>query len=80
MLNVSMRFSFVVAAAALVALSACEPVNMRQAEANCAVGTVGGAALGGVLGSQIGGGSGKTLATVLGAAAGGLAGSNQLCR
>ena len=40
-----------------------------------ALGVVGGAVLGGVLGHQIGGGVGKTLATVGGAAAGGYAGN-----
>ncbi len=39
------------------------------------LGTVGGAAAGGVLGNQIGGGSGKTIATVGGAILGALAGS-----
>ena len=38
------------------------------------LGTVAGAAVGGLLGNQIGGGSGRTTATVLGAAAGGFAG------
>ena len=40
-----------------------------------ALGMVGGAVLGGVLGHQIGGGKGKTLATVGGAAAGAYAGN-----
>jgi uncharacterized protein YcfJ len=39
------------------------------------VGTVAGALLGGVLGNQVGGGSGKKIATVAGAAAGGYAGN-----
>jgi outer membrane lipoprotein SlyB len=39
------------------------------------VGVVAGALLGGVLGNQVGGGGGKTLATVAGAAAGGFAGN-----
>ncbi len=39
------------------------------------VGTVAGAATGGVLGSTIGSGSGRAVATVLGAVAGGVAGS-----
>ena len=38
--------------------------------------TVGGAALGGALGNQIGGGSGQAIATGLGAALGGLLGEN----
>jgi outer membrane lipoprotein SlyB len=40
-----------------------------------AVGIVGGAVVGGLLGHQVGGGNGKTLATVAGAAAGGYAGN-----
>lgn len=39
-----------------------------------AVGTVGGAIVGGILGSQVGGGNGKTIATVGGAVAGGVLG------
>jgi outer membrane lipoprotein SlyB len=39
------------------------------------VGMVGGAVVGGVLGNQIGGGTGKTLATIGGAAAGGYVGN-----
>ena len=39
------------------------------------VGTVTGALIGGVLGNQVGGGSGKKIATVAGAAAGGYAGN-----
>ena len=40
-----------------------------------AVGVVGGAVVGGLLGHQVGGGNGKILATVAGAAAGGYAGN-----
>src|SRR5437762_13310657 len=40
-----------------------------------AVGMVGGAVVGGLLGHQVGGGTGKTLATVGGAAAGAYAGN-----
>lgn len=45
----------------------------REGEAS-ALGTVGGAVIGGLLGNQIGGGNGKKLATVGGAVAGGYAG------
>ena len=38
------------------------------------IGMVGGAVVGGVLGNQVGGGTGKTLATIGGAAAGGYVG------
>jgi uncharacterized protein YcfJ len=40
------------------------------------LGAVGGALLGGVLGHQVGGGTGKKIATVAGAAAGGFAGNS----
>jgi outer membrane lipoprotein SlyB len=39
------------------------------------IGVVGGAVVGGLLGSQVGGGSGKNVATVLGAVGGGVAGN-----
>ena len=45
----------------------------REGEAS-AVGTVGGAVVGGLLGNQVGGGHGKTAMTVLGAVGGGVAG------
>ncbi|HEY9109702.1 MAG TPA: glycine zipper 2TM domain-containing protein [Roseateles sp.] len=45
----------------------------REGEAS-AIGTVGGAVIGGLLGNQIGGGNGRKLATVGGAVAGGYAG------
>jgi uncharacterized protein YcfJ len=57
----------------------CENVAVqRQApvkDENRLLGSVGGAVIGGVLGNQIGGGSGKKVATVAGAAAGGYAGN-----
>ena len=45
----------------------------REGEAS-AVGTVGGAVVGGLLGNQVGGGRGKTAMTILGAVGGGVAG------
>lgn len=45
----------------------------REGEAT-ALGTVGGAVIGGLLGNQVGGGSGKKIATVAGAVGGGYAG------
>ncbi|WP_170382195.1 glycine zipper 2TM domain-containing protein [Ruegeria atlantica] len=47
-----------------------------QSDARCAAGILGGAALGGVLGNQIGAGSGKTLATAAGAGLGMYAGQS----
>lgn len=50
-----------------------ESVNVLQGEAGAA-GTLGGAALGGLLGNQVGSGNGRTAATVAGAVGGALAG------
>jgi outer membrane lipoprotein SlyB len=48
-------------------------VETRKGDAH-GIGVIGGAVVGGVLGHQVGGGSGKTAATVIGAVGGGLAG------
>jgi uncharacterized protein YcfJ len=57
----------------------CEMVQVQHQapvkDENRLIGSVGGAVIGGVLGHQIGGGSGKKVATVAGAAAGGYAGN-----
>jgi len=45
------------------------------ANSGIGVGAIGGAVIGGLLGNQVGGGSGRTAATVLGAAGGGYAGN-----
>jgi|GWRWMinimDraft_5_1066013.scaffolds.fasta_scaffold02396_3 uncharacterized protein YcfJ len=51
-------------------------VNVQQVKGEgSGVGVVGGAVLGGLVGNQLGGGSGKTLLTVGGAVAGGFAGN-----
>jgi len=53
-----------------------ESVNaVKQKGEGTGLGVVGGAVVGGLLGSQIGGGSGKNVATVLGAVGGGVAGN-----
>ncbi|SDL85426.1 Uncharacterized conserved protein YcfJ, contains glycine zipper 2TM domain [Franzmannia pantelleriensis] len=56
----------------------CEDVVVHQQapsrDPNRLLGTAAGAVVGGVLGNQVGGGSGKKLATVAGAVGGGLAG------
>jgi len=57
--------------AAVLAVGGCAENGMGQKET---VGTLGGAALGGLLGSQFGGGTGKLVATGLGVFLGGLAG------
>jgi len=53
-----------------------ESVNaVKQKGEGTGLGVVGGAVVGGLVGSQIGGGSGKSVATVLGAVGGGVAGN-----
>lgn len=62
-----------------VAREVCEEVPVTRQnppkDERRIVGTVTGALIGGVLGNQVGGGSGKKIATVAGAAAGGYAGN-----
>jgi surface antigen len=53
-----------------LSLGACQTTGQKAT-----VGTLGGAALGGLLGSQFGGGTGKLVATGLGVAVGGLLGN-----
>jgi outer membrane lipoprotein SlyB len=48
---------------------------VKQKGDGTGIGVVGGAVVGGLLGSQVGGGSGKNVATVLGAVGGGVAGN-----
>lgn len=60
----------------VLALAACESGDKGPGGKEI-IGTLGGAALGGFLGSKIGGGSGKTAATAIGALLGAYAG-NQL--
>ncbi len=55
-----------------LALAGCEGNQMGQKQT---IGTLGGAAAGGLLGSQIGGGTGKLVATGLGVFLGGMLGS-----
>lgn len=56
-------------------ISSINQIERATGEAN-GVGAVGGAVLGGILGHQVGGGSGRDIATVLGALGGGVAGHN----
>jgi len=68
----------------LGALAACQSPSgsqhSRNAEFNCIAGTVGGAIVGGLLGSTIGGGRGRTAATAVGVGAGGYIGNSMGCR
>jgi outer membrane lipoprotein SlyB len=53
-----------------------ESIRSQTVEnSNAAIGTIGGALVGGLLGNQIGGGRGRTAATVVGAAGGAYAGN-----
>ena len=60
-------------AAMVVSGCATDPVATRRMQ--CAGGVLGGAAVGGILGNQIGGGKGKQVATAVGAGAGAAAGT-----
>lgn len=72
------RRSFVVIVGLLVTLeTGCAPGQQSAAPATPALGTVGGAAAGGALGSLVGSGRGRVAAIVGGALLGGVAG-NQL--
>lgn len=56
-------------------IKSIRPVEIQGSESNFGVGTIGGAALGGIAASQIGGGLGSVAAAVGGALVGGLAGN-----
>ncbi len=69
------------------ALAACQSPSgshggsaSRHSEFNCIAGTVGGAVIGGLLGSTIGGGRGRTAATAVGIGAGGYIGNSMGCK
>ncbi len=66
-------------------LQACAPAAtpqqqaQRQHEIACLSGTIGGALIGGAIGNQFGGGSGRDILTTGGAAAGAISGSRYAC-
>ncbi|MEP3330936.1 glycine zipper 2TM domain-containing protein [Sedimentitalea sp.] len=62
--------------AAMGLLQACATTPAEQRQVGCAGATVAGALLGGAVGNQFGGGSGKDILTAGGAVAGGMAGNN----
>ena len=80
------KISLVIALMGLGALAACESPSHSQrshshnSEFNCIAGTVGGAVVGGLLGSTIGGGRGRTAATAVGIGAGGYVGNRMGCK
>lgn len=65
--------SFLLIGVAFVGLTACDSMSPDQ---RAVTGGLGGAAVGGLLGNNIGKGSGRTFATILGAGAGAVAGSS----
>jgi outer membrane lipoprotein SlyB len=66
-------FSF----AAATALAGCTSNPQTNRDIDSAAGVLGGAAVGGLLGNQIGGGSGKAIATAVGAGAGAAVGTQR---
>lgn len=79
-----MRKSLFIVLMSLGALAACQSPSghghqSRNSEFNCIAGTVGGAIIGGMLGSTIGGGRGRTAATAVGIGAGGYVGNQMGC-
>lgn len=80
------KTTLILALASLGALAACQTPSQSRAggsgnsEFNCIAGTVGGAVIGGLLGSTIGGGRGRTAATAVGIGAGGYIGNQMGCK
>jgi uncharacterized protein YcfJ len=72
-----MKISGILAAfVAIGLLQACATTPEQQKQVGCVGATVAGAVVGGALGNQLGGGSGKDILTAGGAVAGGLAGNS----
>jgi len=76
-----------IAVLSLGALAACQSPSgsggsrsSNNTEFNCIASTVGGAVIGGLLGSTIGGGRGRTAATAVGIGAGGYLGNTMGCK
>lgn len=77
-----MKTTLILLSLAAVAVTAgCTQNPQTNRELQCAGGVLGGAAIGGLLGNQVGGGSGKQIATAVGAGAGAAAGTqNPACK
>lgn len=79
------KAAVIIALISLGGLTACQtPSNTHgsqssMSEFDCIAGTVGGAVIGGLLGSTIGGGRGRTVATAAGIGAGGYLGNSVGC-
>lgn len=72
-----MKGLVVISFAAATALAGCTSNPQTNRELDCAAGVLGGAAVGGLLGNQIGGGSGRAVATAVGAGAGAAVGTQR---
>lgn len=70
------RSSILIGLLAVGSLQACATTPAEEKQIGCAGATVAGAVLGGVVGNQFGGGSGKDILTAGGAVAGGIAANN----
>ncbi len=70
-----MKTGLVLVATAAFVISGCTTDYQTQRQIECGAGVLGGAAVGGILGNQVGGGTGKRVATAVGAGAGAAAGT-----
>ena len=70
------RSSILAIVATMGLLQACATTPAQYTQVGCAGAPVAGAVLGGVVGNQFGGGSGKDILTAGGAVAGGMAANN----
>lgn len=64
---------------AVLALAACNPTPQQQAAIQCGASTTAGTAIGAGLGSLVGGGSGRTIATAAGGIGGAAVGHQMGC-
>ncbi len=69
-------FRILATLASMSFLQACATTPYQQTQVGCVGAAVTGALIGGALGNQLGGGSGKDILTAGGAVAGGMAGNN----
>lgn len=79
------KLSLTMAVCAVGVLAACQPAatpyeqQRREHEIACTSGTIAGALIGGVIGNQFGGGTGRDIMTGAGAVAGGMMGNSYSC-
>lgn len=83
--NLGRGMAAAIALVGMGALTACQTPSgshgqSRNSEFNCIAGTIGGAVVGGLLGSTVGGGRGRTAATAVGIGAGGYLGNTMGCK